>query len=567
VSGVVKRREIHNPLNPPLIRGNQKRRFAVVSTVIMKDKPINILLVEDNPGDAALVKEMLADTSAFQFELVHCDRLSMAEEILGRRSFDVILLDLSLPDGQGLDTVIHTRAATNKMPIVVMSGLGDVDLAIKALQKGAQDYLVKGEVDSNLLSRSVRYAIERKQAEEALRKAHDQLEMRVEERTAELILANEALLSEIAERKKTEMALQKSEASLAEAQRIAHLGNWEWHVQTNKLYWSDEIYRIFGQTPKEFWATYDEFLNFVHPGDKEYVKKSVEEALYGGPFYIDHRIVLPDGSIRFVHQQGEVTFGENDEPIRMFGIVRDITDEKEKEMQLIMTERLAALGQMASGIAHEINNPLATIAACAEGLLNRIRKGRPDPGLLENYLGIISEEVIRCKGITTSMLSFVRKVDYEKKEVDINEVLDKTIELIGFQGRFKEVTVTKHYGLKMTVRGIEGELKQVFLAIIVNALDAMEDRGSLVFDTEVICPDPGEKKREFIYIRIRDSGPGIPRELSNRIFDPFFTTKGEKGGTGLGLSIVHKIIKDHNGSVTVTSDSGAGTTFTITLPR
>jgi two-component system cell cycle sensor histidine kinase/response regulator CckA len=533
----------------------------------MKDKPIKILLVEDNPADAGLVEEMLADTAAFQFELVHCDRLGKAVEILARRSFDVILLDLSLPDGQGLDTVIQTRAATNKMPIVVMSGLGDVDLAVKALQKGAQDYLVKGEVDSNLLSRSVRYAIERKQAEEALRKAHDQMEMRVEERTAELILANEALLSEIAERKKTEMALHKSEASLAEAQRIAHLGNWEWHIQTNKLYWSDEIYRIFGQTPKEFWATYDEFLNFVHPGDKEYVKKAVQEALYGRPFYIDHRIVLPDGAVRFVHQQGEVTFGENSEPIRMFGIVRDITDEKEKEMQLIMTERLAALGQMASGIAHEINNPLATIAACAEGLLNRAKKGQLDRGLVENYLGIISEEVVRCKGITTSMLSFVRKADYEKKEMDINDLLDKTVELIGFQGRFKEVRVTKNYGQAITARGIDGELKQVFLAVIVNALDAMEDKGSLTVDTEVVTPDTDDNRREFVCVRIKDTGPGIPIDLTNRIFDPFFTTKGEKGGTGLGLSIVHKIIKDHGGSVTVSSDRGSGTTFTITLPR
>jgi two-component system cell cycle sensor histidine kinase/response regulator CckA len=527
----------------------------------MADKPINILLVEDNPGDAGLVKEMLADTDAFQFKLVHCDRLGKAEEILRTRSFDVILLDLSLPDGQGLDTVIQTRSATTKIPIVVMSGLGDVDLAIKALQEGAQDYLVKGQVDSNLLSRSVRYAIERKQAEEALRKAHDQLEMRVEERTAELILTNEALLSEIAERKKTEAALQKSEASLAEAQRIAHLGNWDWHIQTNKLYWSDEIYRIFGLTPKEFGATYDEFLNFVHPGDREFVRKAVQEALYGRPFYVDHRIVLPDGAVRFVHQQGEVTFGENGEPVRMLGIVRDITDEKEKEMQLIMSERLAALGQMASGIAHEINNPLATIAACAEGLLNRLRKGQLNLDLLENYLGIISEEV------TTSKLSFVRKVEYEKKEVDINDILDKTIELIGFQGRFKEVEVAKHYGQTMTARGNEGELKQVFLAIIVNALDAMEDVGTLTLDTQIICSDPQAEKGESVCIRIGDTGAGITPELVNRIFDPFFTTKGEKGGTGLGLSIVHKIIKDHNGSIAVDSGSGAGTTFTITLPR
>jgi signal transduction histidine kinase len=100
---------------------------------------------------------------------------------------------------------------------------------------------------------------------------------------------------------------------------------------------------------------------------------------------------------------------------------------------------------MASGIAHEINNPLATISACAEGLLNRMKKGKSDPVVLENYLGIINEEVMRCKNITTSMLSLVRKTTYEKKDVDINEVLDKTLELIGFQGSLKKVAVITNY--------------------------------------------------------------------------------------------------------------------------
>jgi PAS domain S-box-containing protein len=486
-----------------------------------------------------------------------------------------------------------------------------------------------------------------------------------------------ASVGDITSRKKAEESLRKSETSLSEAQRIAHLGNWDLDIETNELLWSDEIYRIFGLTPQEFGATYEAFLDSVHPDDREFVKKAVNEALYGMPYNIEHRIVLPDGSIRTVHEQGEVTYGESGEPVRMVGIVhditerkesekalrdsqakysaivdgfdgfiyiysenydiefmnelfikrigydavgqkcihvlqnmsdicpwckqnmalgdetvrlemhnqadnrwyyiintpinnpdksmsrmviiQDITEKKENETRLIMSERLSALGQMASGIAHEINNPLATISACADGLLNRMKKGKSDPEVLENYLKIINEEVMRCKNITTNMLSLVRKTTYEKKDVDINEVLDKTLELIGFQGRLKKVEVITNYQGKPVIHGSEGELKQVFLSIIMNALDAMEDKGTLTLET-------GMEDREA-FIKIKDTGYGISSEDISRIFDPFFTTKIDKDGIGLGLSIANKIIVENYGKILVVSEQGNGTTFSITLPR
>jgi PAS domain S-box-containing protein len=240
-------------------------------------------------------------------------------------------------------------------------------------------------------------------------------------------------------------------------------------------------------------------------------------------------------------------------------IAKDITEKKENEMRQILNERLAALGQMASGIAHEINTPLATISACTEGLIHRMEKGQLDAPLFESYLKIIEDEISRCKTITTSMLSFVRKTKSEGKEVDIHEALDKTLELIGFQRRLNEVEILKNYhGEIPMIHGNEGELIQVFLSILLNALDAMGNKGKLTLETNM--------DKENILINISDTGPGIPANLINRIFDPFFTTKHEQGGTGLGLSIAKKIVEEKNGKVSVTSQEKKGTTFTIILP-
>ena len=241
-------------------------------------------------------------------------------------------------------------------------------------------------------------------------------------------------------------------------------------------------------------------------------------------------------------------------------VIKDITSRKESEMQLIMNERLAALGQMAAGIAHEINNPLATISGCAEGLSNRTRKGQFDPALFADYLRIIDEEIVRCKAITSSMLSFVRRGNPQRQVHNAREVLDRTLELIGFQGRLRNVELLKDFASWVEpVLAAETELKQVFVALLSNALDAMNDKGTLA----VAMGGDGRTVR----ISIRDSGPGVPPHLADRIFDPFFTTKQGAGGTGLGLPIARRIVESMGGSLELSASPGGGALFTVTLPR
>lgn len=239
-------------------------------------------------------------------------------------------------------------------------------------------------------------------------------------------------------------------------------------------------------------------------------------------------------------------------------IARDVTEEKEREMQLIMTERLASLGQMASGIAHEINNPLASVMMCAEMLMTRVVRDTYDHAQFEKYLKTIDEEVQRCRDITINMLSFARQSATEKQDIDVHLLLDKAIDLVGFQGRLKNVEVVKQYGARVLVKGNEGELRQVFLTLVVNALDAMKNTGTLKIET-------GRQGNDCL-VRVSDTGPGIPPEIRQKIFQPFFTTKVESGGTGLGLSIAYRIISNHRGSIDVNSDSGTGAAFTVSLP-
>jgi PAS domain S-box-containing protein/putative nucleotidyltransferase with HDIG domain len=192
------------------------------------------------------------------------------------------------------------------------------------------------ELDGRLAVLSVaRDVTERKRAEEALKKAKEDLTLKVEERTSALRAINEQLRHELKVRRRVEGALRESQAGLAHAQRIARLGNWDWNVVKNELRWSEEIYRIFGVEQREYCLTFEDFLDSVHPGDREMVLRAVREALYNRkPYSIDHRIVLPDGSGRIVHEEAETICNELGEAVRMFGTVQDITLRKQAEEEL-----------------------------------------------------------------------------------------------------------------------------------------------------------------------------------------------------------------------------------------
>ena len=256
------------------------------------------------------------------------------------------------------------------------------------------------------------------------------------------------------------------------------------------------------------------------------------------------------------------------------GIARDITDLRRTEderakiqRQLLQAEKLAALGQLAAGVAHEINNPLATIAGCAEGLLDRASHPslRAQPAFQDfpDYLAVIEEEAYRCKEITGGLLQFVRGETADREPTDINHLLEKSLELTSHQSRFSGLELQFELSHRLPIlQANRNRLRQVFLSLAVNALEACSGQGSLTVRT---LNRPTQTGGEVV-IEFEDRGCGIPPELLGKIFEPFFTTKGEQRGTGLGLAICQGIVAEHGGRIEVESEVGRGSLFRVILP-
>jgi len=244
-------------------------------------------------------------------------------------------------------------------------------------------------------------------------------------------------------------------------------------------------------------------------------------------------------------------------------IAEDVTEWRLAQQRLAQTEKLAAVGQLAAGVMHEINNPLATILACAEALSHRVEDlDAPARGPFAEYLNIIDAEVQRCRRIVDGLLDLSRPKTGEKRQSDLNQIIEQTLFLLKHHDRFKRLSVHRQLvgGLPRVVVDRE-RIIQAFMALMLNAMDAMNSRGTLTVRTGRSPDRSDELLAEFI-----DTGSGIRTEELSKIFEPFYTTKGPGRGTGLGLSIVYGIVQDHRGRIEVESQLGVGTTFKVYLP-
>ncbi len=429
--------------------------------------------------------------------------------------------------------------------------------------------------------------------------------------------------------KQQRIQLQKSEASLAAAQKIAHIGSWEFDVYSKKITWSEEVFYIFGLDSTQSEPTHLELLEMYHPEDRDCFDRTLKLAISEGIDYKkEFRILHSSGQVRYTEARGGAVFNETGEVIKLFGTIMDITDRKQAELylqiseqrerekaqqlnqtleklkgaqtQLIQAEKMSGIGQMVAGVAHEINNPISFIygninpaARYADDLVKTIQLyqryyPKPFPEIAEileeidaDFIGEDFPKIMasmqqganRIKEIVLSLRNFSRLDEKDSKAVDIHEGIESTLVIL--QHRLKgqpkqrgEIQIIKEYGQLPQIECYPAQINQVFMNVLSNAIDALEDSTANSNGEAIQIHITTEVRSENqVCVRIADNGVGICRTVQSRIFDPFFTTKPVGKGTGLGLSISYQIVKDrHGGELRCYSELGKGTEFAIEVP-
>jgi len=369
----------------------------------------------------------------------------------------------------------------------------------------------------------------------------------------------------------TAQALEQHRTFLEQAQEVAHIGSWVAELDgSNRLGWSTESHRIFGVPLGAFDGTVDAFFALVHPDDRQNVRAASAAAVEtGAPYDIVHRVLREDGNVRWVHEQAKILRDDKGAPIRMIGTVQDITGRRLLEDQLRQSQKMEAIGRLAGGIAHDLNNALTAIAGYAELALNEVKQGHPARPDVEE----IRRAAERAGSVTRQLLAFSRKQLLEPRIFDINDTITGIARLLSRLLGADIHVQTRLSEKALRVLGDPGQVEQAVINLALNARDAMPNGGLLVLTTTMEAVDEETARNHvpmppgtYAVLTVTDTGHGMPLETQARIFEPFFTTKDVGKGTGLGLSMVYGTLKQIGGFIFVESEVGRGTTFKLYFP-
>nr|WP_272881618.1 PAS domain S-box protein [Fundidesulfovibrio soli] len=403
------------------------------------------------------------------------------------------------------------------------------------------------------------------------------------------------IYEDITERKTAVEALRESEDRLESVLEGSQLGFWDWDMETGRVYRNEMWARILGYTLDEVRTNVGQWTELIHPEDRELALKSIQDHLAGRtPMHrVEYRMRAKDGGYRWILDQARVVkYDAQGKALRMSGTHTDVTEHRKMQELMIQTEKMMSVGGLAAGMAHEINNPLSAILQSAQVVLSLFSSERKANHAAAEQAGCsldsirayaekrqilvflegIREAGIRAARIVSNMLEFSRKSESKRAPVDINALLDKTVELafsdydLKKKYDFRKIRIERQYAQDLPqVPCTRTEIEQVVLNLLKNAAQALTElpqrdaRSTISLRTSL--------DGDFLRIVVEDNGPGMPEQVRKRVFEPFFTTKGVGEGTGLGLSVSYFIVvTNHKGAIEVQSEPGKGTRFTVSLP-
>lgn len=524
----------------------------------MNEPRLKILHVDDDPSQTYLMQTILRTSLREPYDLTGADSLTAAIVRLAGRTFDVVLLDLGLPDSRGLETFDAVKAHAPDSAIIVFTGEADTEVALRALHSGAQDYLVKGEVDRNSVVRAIRYATERKRADLALGRERD-------------------LLSSLIE-------------SLPDHIYVKDTGGH--FIRANSA-----VARFFGLPGPDVMQGRTDFDFFPHGLAQQFFEEE-QRVIQSGQTLVNREAAVSDhdGKPRWVittkaplHDQGGRTIGT-------VGINRDITALKQAEeemrrahedlrkahealrsmqLQLVEAEKLRTIGRLAAGVAHEIKNPLAIML---RGLNYLAKTPAAQDQTISGVLTDMREAIGRADGVIHALLDYSAPQRIEATEEDINRTILESLMFVKHELDECHVLVEKHLDPSLPCCPFDRQkLHEVFINVFENACHAMPGGGKLtvrsfskiltgfganVGDSNLDRFKMGER---LVVVEVDDNGRGVPPDKLDRVFDPFFTTKPTGQGTGLGLSVCKTIMDLHGGTIEIRNLDGHGARVTLTL--